>query len=172
MIIDQINHFNDSNNNIAQKFENTHIENQHNNITEPILPLESFKHFDIKDTILSICIFLSITIAVLSLFYNLTYIAIAGYILISILFIYKVNDIEEVLYVYNNSFSYNGILIPFKYIKKIKIKGNGLHLEYDFSELKNKIIDESKLKKVIAFTKNDEIKKFEEIYNKATIVLD
>jgi hypothetical protein len=146
------------------------INSQKNEIyfDEPFLPIESFKYFNSKDLVL-LSYFLSMgLLAYISIPYNGNALVCLGMVGIIVLFYNRFMKIQEVTNVYNYYFTYNGILIPFDIVQNIKIDGNGLHLTYNQESLKKiSKLDAEKIPKVIAFTHNDEILKFEKIYNKS-----
>jgi hypothetical protein len=138
------------------------------NIPQPILPIESFKYFNSKDIFiwgyyLSFC-----ALVLTGISYQGNVLIFIGLLLLCILLFTRYLKIQEITHIYLNYFSHNGNLIPFQIIKNLRIVGNGLHITYNEEKLeKIPELDFEKLPKVIAFTHNDEILKFETIYNKS-----
>lgn len=144
------------------------IQEQNNHYYEPVLPIESFQYFNSKDKLLLSYFFSMGILAYLSMPYNGNILVCLGMLGIFILFYNRFMKIQQITNVYNYHFTYNGILIPFNIIQNVKVDGNGLHLTYNQESLKKiSKLDSEKIPKVIAFTHNYQILKFETIYNKS-----
>lgn len=144
------------------------IQEQNNHYYEPILPIETFKYFNYRDKYLWGHYIAFLMLALVNLFTNIEVIILISSLFICILLFVRYLAIQETTNVYNDFFSYNGILIPFQLVKSVKIIGNGLHITYNEEKLQSvPELEFEKLPKIIAFTHNHELLKFETIYNKS-----
>lgn len=149
--------------NNGQNAQNVNTQNYFENvniiISEPIEPIASLKYYNFRDKFIISYIAIPSIIAMLNLFYPLTWMVTLVCIAVLILLQMRILEILDVINIYNNFFIINGSIIPFKNIHNIEIEGLGMKISY--TDKKGKIHD-----KKLAFLKDHELKKFEEQYNK------
>ena len=139
-----------------------------NHFFQPILPIESFKYFNSRDIFAWGYYLLYCALVLTEISYQGNVLIFIGILILCILLFTRYIKIQEITNIYPDWFSYNGLLIPFAVVKNLKIIGNGLHITYNEEELQSvPELEFEKLPKIIAFTHNHELLKFETIYNKS-----
>lgn len=162
-IQNQNNNFQDSNIDIGQHFNNVQIANQVNNFTLSEYPIDKFIHYNFNDSYLLFINILLIAIPLCGLFYAErlnAYIMLLIFISLVLFYFYRLLNILKSLDVFPMYFRYNGKKIKFKDIKYIKKIGLYVKITY------NKVVSDDWPKK-ITFTRETDLLKFIEIYNKS-----
>jgi len=132
---------------------------------EPIQPLFNCNYYDFKDKFIMLFMTIPIAIAAFNIFYNIAGLALSMYVISAILLLNRIQNILQIINVYNNFFTLNGVIIPFQNIIDLNIRGLGLRIVYKQDALSKNLPTK------IAFIKKEEIKKFKEQYNKAKSII-
>ncbi|PLY14096.1 MAG: hypothetical protein C0628_04740 [Sulfurimonas sp.] len=153
------------NSQIAQNVEGNQIYIDKLLFQEPLQPLFSCNYYNFKDKFILLYMLVPTIVVAMNIFYNIPELAFATYLISGLLLLSRIQNILQIINVYNNFFFLNGIIIPFNNIKDLNSSSLGLQIIYKKDSLTKNLPTK------ITFIKKEDVVRFKEQYNKAKSTL-
>lgn len=153
------------NSQVAQNVEGNQVYIHKLLLKEPLQPLFSCNYYNFKDKLIVTYISVLTIIVAINIFYDIAGLTFTIYIISGFLLLNRLQNILQIVNVYNNFFILNGIIISFYDVEDLRIHNQWLQIIY-----KKNILTKT-LPTKIAFIKKEEIIRFREQYNKAKSTL-